>query len=484
MTSPAPTDPVSERARWRAFAVCLGAGFMTLLDVSIANVALPSIEDSLDADPSELQWIIAGYSLAFGLMLVPAGRFGDVLGRRGVFVTGLVGFVVFSAACGLAPSAEALAVLRLLQGLSAGILNPQVVGLIQELFRGSERGRAFGYFGATVGIATATGPLLGGVLIAMFGQDEGWRAVFLVNVPIGLALVPLALRYIPAARPARRRASLDVDIVGLALVGAAVVCVMLPFVVAAEGQGTGSPWWLVGIGAALFGAFVLWERRVERTGRSPVVTSSLARTRSFSFGIVVGTAYFGGFTGVFLLGTLYLQQGLGLTALQAGLTLTPFALLGALSASRSGRLVQRFGRWTVVGGIVVMCLGIIGVDLVVASIDGPGAAVAMAAFLGLAGLGNGIVISPNQTLTLAEVPVERGGSAGGVLQTAQRIGASIGVAIIASVFFAGLGDSSGAANGYGPAMSQGLIVTLALLGVALVAALTDALRRRRLAPAG
>lgn len=469
----------ADRARWHAFAVCLGAGFMALLDVSIVNVALPSIEDALDAGPSDLQWIVAGYSLAFGLMLVPAGRVGDVLGRRRLFVGGLIAFVIFSAACGMAPSAGVLALCRLLQGLSAGTLNPQVVGLIQQLFSGSARARAFGYFGATIGLSTATGPLVGGLLIAAFGQEHGWRAVFLVNVPIGLLLIPLALRYLPGhdRRPAGR---VDIDVVGLVLLGAAVVCVMLPFVVASEAQGD-APWWTVAVGLACGGLFAWWERRLERVGGSPVLPAALVRTPSFAFGVAVGTAYFAGFTGLFLLSTLYLQQGLQLTPLQAGLTLTSFALCGALSAARSGRMVQRFGRWTVVGGATVMIVGMVGVDLVAGSMDGPRTPLVIAACLAVAGLGNGNVVAPNQTLTLADVPVERGGSAGGVLQTAQRVGASVGIAVVAAVFFSNLG-SGGLAGGYGEAMSAGLRVNIALLCVAVVAAGVDALRRRRREP--
>ncbi|MPV36845.1 MFS transporter [Georgenia subflava] len=456
---------------------------MTLLDVSIVNVALPPIEASLDAGPSELQWIVAGYTLAFGLALIPAGRLGDLMGRREVFVVGLTAFVVASAACGFATSAEMLAITRLLQGIAAGLLNPQVIGLIQQLFRGAERGRAFGLYGATIGVSTATGPLLGGVLIGLFGEAEGWRAVFLVNVPIGAVLVPLALRHLPRAHPRPtldllRR--LDVDLVGLALVAATTLCLMLPFIIGAEDPDRG-PWWLIAAGAALLALFAWWERRTERAGRSTVVTAALLRTRSFTFGTALGTAYFAGFTGIFLVGTLYLQTGLGLTPLEAGLVQTPFALLGAVSSARSGALVARFGRWIVVAGILVMALGIIGVDITVGRFEGTAAAWGMAGWLALAGLGNGVVISPNQTLTLADVDVARGGTAGAVLQTTQRIGASLGVAVISAVFFADLAAGAGPdalADGYGPALSVALRVTLALLGLSLVVGIVDALRRR------
>lgn len=463
---------------------------MTLLDVSIVNVALPSIEASLGAGPSELQWIVAGYTLAFGLSLVPAGRVGDVLGRRGVLVAGLTTFVLSSTACGLATTAAMLAVTRLVQGISAGVLNPQVVGLIQQLFTGRDRARAFGYFGATVGISTATGPLVGGALLALFGAAEGWRAIFLVNVPIGAVLVPLALRHLPRPEPVARthHARLGIDVVGMVLMAASVLCVMFPFIVAA--QGPAAPWWLVGVGAALLGAFAWWERRTERAGRPPVVTASLARTRSFTFGAAIGTAYFAGFTTIFLIGTLYLQTGLGLTPFQAGLVQTPFALLGALSAAQSARLVGRFGRWAVVAGIVVMAAGVVGLDVNAGRLDGSAAAVAMAAWMALAGLGNGVVISPNQALTLDDVPVAQGGTAGGVLQTTQRIGTSVGVAVVTSVFFATLarGGDAGPAHGYGVAFQVGLRVALALIGVALAVAVADALRRRHLpdafSPAG
>src|SRR5881397_310558 len=190
---PAPdTDYTPDPLRWRALAVCLVAGFMSLLDVSIVNVALPSIAGGLHAGESSLQWIVSGYALTFGLLLVPAGRIGDARGRRPAFMWGLALFTLASVVCGLAPNDGVLIAARLVQGAAGGILMPQVSGLIQQLFQGAERGRAFGLLGASIGISTAVGPLLGGIIIAAFGAHEGWRFVFFVNLPIGVATLVLA----------------------------------------------------------------------------------------------------------------------------------------------------------------------------------------------------------------------------------------------------------------------------------------------------
>ncbi|WP_432505941.1 MFS transporter [Kineococcus arenarius] len=484
---PGGADP----ARWRALGVCLAVGFMTLLDVSIVNVALPSIESSLGAGPAQVQWIVAGYALAFGLVLVPAGRFGDLLSRRAVFLAGLAGFVLTSAAAGLVQSATALAVVRLLQGVTAGLVNPQVLALIQQLFTGAERGRAFAAFGTTVGLSTAVGPLLGGVILAVFGEEEGWRGVFLVNVPLGLVLLPLAWRWLPRQGSGGRRARPGFDVVGLVLLAAAVLLVMLPFVLTTGEGGSAARWWLLAPGALLLGLFALWERREDRRGHQPVVAADLVRTASFTRGAMIGVSYFAGFTGIFLVVTLYLQSGLGFTPLQAGLVQTPFALASAVLAQVGGRQVAERGRRVVVVGLVVVAVGLSAADVVAAAVQGTAGAIALAACLAVTGAGSGLVISPNQTLTLAEVPRNVAGTAGGVLQTGQRIGSAMGVAAVTAVFFSALAGEglSGAAGGrsgqvpaevqaaFGEALSTGLRVSIGLVVAALVFALLD-LRRR------
>lgn len=213
--------------RWRALSVTLVAGFMSLLDVSIVSVALPSIQHGLGTTPAEVQWVVSGYALTFGLALVPAGRLGDALGRRRMFLLALGAFVLFSALAGAAPTTTTLIVARLAQGLAAGALAPQNSGLIQQLFRGAERGRAFGMFGATVGISTAVGPVVGGLILTLAGEGDGWRWIFYINVPIGVLALVLAARLLPRGGSSRRE---HIDLVGVGLLGGAVLAVLLPLV--------------------------------------------------------------------------------------------------------------------------------------------------------------------------------------------------------------------------------------------------------------
>lgn len=458
--------------------MCLAIGFITMLDVSIVNVALPSIEKSLNASASQLQLIVAGYTLAFGLVLVPAGRLGDARGRRNLFLIGLIGFALTSLGAGLAPSDEALAVLRLLQGASAGMLNPQVVGTIQQMFSGYERGRAFGYFGATIGVSTAIGPLLGGLILQAFGTETGWRWVFFVNVPVVAVVLPLALRWLPktSARPVVPGAARPrLDIAGLVLIALAATAVMLPFVTTTGSGDDPARWWWLLVGLVIAVLTVLWERRYQRRTGAAVLDPRVIGDPAFRNGALLGMAYFAGFTSVFLVVTIYLQQIAGYTPLQAGLVGMPFAIGSAIAAQRSGRLVAQHGRALVVIGLVLVVIGLAGSDLVIRLVDPPAVAWALAGTQMIAGVGSGLVISPNQTLTLARVPVERAGVAGSMLQVGQRIGSALGVAVALSTFYSGLsaGLDGGAAAG------RALLITVALVTVALVIGVLDLLARRR-----
>jgi EmrB/QacA subfamily drug resistance transporter len=465
--------------RWMALAVCLAAGFMTLLDVSIVNVALPSIKQGLHAQSNELEWIVAGYALSLGLLLVPAGRFGDAHGRRPVFMVGVALFVVASAACALAPTALLLAGTRVVQGFAGGLISPQISGLIQSLFRGEERGKAFGLFGATIAVSTAVGPLAGGALIALFGVHDGWRAVFFVNLPIGAAILLLARRYLPAPTAAEHRPQ-ALDPLGVLLLGAAVVSILFPFI---EQDVLRSPLGvaLFPLGAVLLVVWVLHERRYGRT-REPLVSLELFRIRSYVLGAPVGLLYFAGFVAMFFMLTQYLQLGLNYPAWQSGLAATPFAI-GALVASTGSRQALRRGPKLVAFGLATFLVGMAGVWLAVGAHPGHDVALWTALPLLIAGVGGGLVISPNLTLTLSQVPTERAGSAGGLLQTGQRIGSAAGIAVTGMVFYSQLASSHG---DYASAFRYGIISIAVFVLAALVLVLADVFTRaaeRPLSPA-
>ena len=457
--------------RWRILAVTLVIGFMALLDVTIVNVALPSIREGLDASAAEVQWIVSGYALTFGLTLVAGGRLGDAYGRRRMMLIGLIGFIVSSAAVGLAPDEWWVVAARLAQGAAAGLLTPQNSGLIQQLFRGPERGRAFGYFGLTVSVSGALGPILGGLIIAALGEEHGWRAIFLVNVPIGLVAMVFVVRLVPgrdrdadAAASGRDR----LDVPGAALLGGGVLSVLLPLVSAMDGA---SPvLGMLALAPVLFYAFVRWERRVVGRGGAPLLdVALLSKAPGYASGILVGTLFFTGFTGVFLVLSVYLQDGLDLSPLATGLMLTPFAVGSALTASLAGRWVSVIGRKVTVIALVVVMVGLATVAGLVPGHGADGLWPLLVLPLLFAGLGGGGVVSPNFTLTLANVPPRMGGAAGGALQTGQRIGSALGAALMMSAYQVTLARTGDTA----PALLAALGAALTLLAGALWLAVRD-----------
>jgi len=449
--------------RWRVLAVALLVGFMSLLDVTIVNVAVPSIRAGLDTSAATVQWVVSGYALAFGMTLVAGGRLGDAHGRRRMMLLGMVGFVVSSAAVGLAPNASSIVVARLVQGASAGLLTPQNSGLIQQLFRGEERGRAFGMFGFTVAVASATGPLIGGVLIGLLGEEDGWRSLFLVNVPIGLVALLLIHRLVPDNVDADERRDPRIDVRGALLLGLTVVGVLYPLI--SLEAGAGLPLVLLVAVPPLAWAFVRWEQRTVRRGRPPLLDVSLLRTLpGYANGLLVGTLYFTGFTGIFLVLSVHLQEGVGLSPLDAALLLTPFAVGAATTSPLAGRLVGRVGRRVTLVALSVMMTGTaLSAWLVTSSSGSLWWTLAPAMFL--AGVGGGGVISPNFTLTLAEVPPTMGGAAGGALQTGQRIGSALGAALLMTVYQASLALTSPEL-----AARYALLAALVVLSIALAAA--------------
>jgi EmrB/QacA subfamily drug resistance transporter len=467
--------------RWRALAVCQLALFATLIDVSVTNVALPSIGRATDASPSQLQWIVTGYILAFALVPVLGGRLGDDRGRRRMFLVGVGGFVVTSAVVGITPDPRLLIVARVVQGMFGGLINPQVVGIVQQLFSGAERGRAFGAIGATVGTATAVGPLVGGLLIGLGGPSLGWRLVFFINVPIGLTAMVLARRWLPA-RDVRHGPPPRLDVTGAALLGLTTLCVLYPTV---QYDTVRDPrlFWLMVPALPLGAAFVRREWRLTRRHQDPLVDLRLFRRPTYTVGVLLALLFFCSFTGLPLVLALYYQLGLGFTALQSGLGITAFAVGSAISAPVAGRLVPRFGRPLVIVAVGFFAVGAVAIALVVSravtTTDPLQVSLQLALPLLLLGIGAGGIITPNQALSLADVDPRMGGAAGGVLQTSQRIGAAVGQAVIGSVFFAVLGGGSDHAR----ALTASVVVAMFFIAATLVLGLTDLLltRRRRIA---
>lgn len=468
--------PLSDRARWEAFAVCAAVAALTILDLSKINVGLPSIEIALGGGPTELQLIVAGYALAFGLTLVPAGRLGDIHSRKTMFVIGLTSFIAASVMCAVAPSIELLVAGRMFQGIAAGIQMPQVLGLIQQLFQGKQRAAAFGLFGAIIGVSTAFGPTLGGLLIAVGGDTDGWRLSFWMNVPLGVLALVYAIRLVPNTQR-RERQHTELDLTGILFLGIAIFCLMMPFVLTTGGPGDDPRRWylLAGFGLAAV-AFVWWEKRYVARGLSPVIDFGLFRLASYRNGILIATAYFAATPAMFLVTTLYLQQGLGFAAVFAGMITIPFALMSAYTSWLGGKLVNRWGRSLVLLGLVMVIVGFTLAIPIATFAPTEFVPLLLATVLGISGAGAGFVISPNQTLTLNEVPVVQGGVAGSVAQVGQRVGTAIGVAVASSTFFSTIfreTEGHDLIEVYGDAYRNGMFVTIGLLLVAVTFATLD-----------
>ena len=455
MDSPEP-DP----RRWRALLVTLAGGFMVLLDVTIVTVAVPSIQRGLGASAAGVQWVVSGYPLMFGLALVAGGRLGDALGRRRMYLVSLTAFILTSALCGAAPTLGFLIVARLLQGIAAGAITPQNAGLVQDMFRGAERGKAFGMLGATIGLSTAIGPVVGGTILNAFGEPDGWRWVFLVNIPVGLLTLVLAARLVP--RIERRPGRSDIDVVGMVLLGLTVLCVLFP-VVQSESGGLRRFWWLFGVAVPFGLAFLRWERRRVGRERAPLLDTRLfTEVRGYPSGALISGVYFAGFSGIWLTFALFLQNGLGFSPLASGLAVAPFSIGSAVSSVIAGRLVGRFGRRVTVFGLMTAALGLASVAVVVPLVPANRLAVAILLPMLVAGIGGGAVISPNNTMTLSNVPTRMAGVAAGVIQTGQRMGTAMGTALLAAVFHAGA-----AGRQFAKGMSFSLVCAVVLILVAL-----------------
>jgi EmrB/QacA subfamily drug resistance transporter len=430
--------PLSSRRAWQALVVLLAGMFMALLDTTIVNVALPTIRDSLNAGEDTLSWIISGYALAFGIALIPAGRVGDRIGHKWVFFAGLALFTVSSVACGLATSDIQLIVFRVIQGLAGGIFVPAVTAFIQLLFAPQKRGKAFAIMGAVIGVSSALGPVLGGLIIQGFGDTNGWRLVFGVNLPIGILALLAAIFFLPGTKelaPGAAEKS-GIDWIGLVLVSAGLVALLVPLI---EGEDQGWPLWTyltLGAGVVLIVAFGAWELLFARRGKSPLVPPHLFSHPAFTGGTILALVYFAAFTSIFFTISLLWQSGLGHSALESGLVSVPFAVGSIVGSSQSNRLAQRLGRTVLIIGTALVAIGLIWIWIILLNVAGADLTNwQLLVPLLIAGLGNGLFIAPNAQFIVATVDRAEAGAASGVISTMQRIGSAIGIAVIGSVLF-------------------------------------------------
>ena len=433
------SEPILDPRRWIILAVLLLAGFMNLVDVTIVNVAIPSLTADLDASSSEIEWVVAAYILSFALGLLPFGRLGDVVGRKRMFLIGISGFTIGSALCGLAPTVELLIASRFVQGLSSAMMMPQVLAIVQVTFSRQERGFAFSLFGVTAGMAAVTGPLAGGALIAADFYGLEWRPIFLVNIPIGLFAFIMGWRLIPWTKPGDFE---PVDVGGVALAASSVFMVVFPLV---EGREFGWPWWCFAMMASsvpLAAAFVKWEARRARLRTTQLLPISLLKNRHFLLGLTMTATLFAGIPGFFFVIAIFLQVGFGFTPLESGLTTTPFSVGVFVASLISGRFGSAYAKERLVAGPLILASGMGSLLYVVVGVTETVDHWAFLPPLVLAGLGMGITVAPLFATILTVVDNRDAGSGSGALQTFQQIGGALGVAVLGQIFFGVLSGAS------------------------------------------
>jgi EmrB/QacA subfamily drug resistance transporter len=420
--------------------VILVGVLLPMVDFFIVNVALPTIDADLRASQPLLELVVSGYATAYALLLVLGGRLGDSVGRRRLFLVGMAAFTATSLACGLAPNAPMLVVARAAQGAAAAMMVPQVLATIQAATSGERRARALARYGATGGLAAVLGQVVGGLLVSANIGGLGWRPIFLVNVPIGLAGLVLARRYVPDTRhgdPA------PIDLPGTALLGVTVLALLVPLT---EGRSLRWPDWTI---AALFlaplvaTAFWAVERRVERRGRTPLVPPSLVRHPTMQRGLLLAMPFFAGFGAFMFCYALLVQDGLHASALTAGLGLAPMAAAFLLASLSTSRLLARYGPKVLAAGGLLQALGLVALAVTVWQGWPHLAVIDLSPGLIIAGFGQGLLMSPLFGVVLSQVPAAAAGAGSGVLTTTQQTALALGVATLGSLFLALAGDGAG-----------------------------------------
>lgn len=422
---------LTERQRSIAFFTVLIVVVLEVADSTIVNTALPAIQTALGASPAAMQWIVAGYLLTLGSLLLLGGRLGDAFGYRRMFLIGVSCFVAASVLCGLAQSATQLVLARILQGAAGAVMAPQTMAIVQLLYTPLERVARLAWFGIIVGLSAIVGPIIGGVLIELDPFGLGWRLIFLINLPVGALALFLGTTSLPVIRPS---GTLRIDPLGAALFAFGFGGILLALIQGAE---LGWPAWalaLIAVGAALVA--LGWRRAVRRSraGEAAIVEPSLFKLKTFRWGIAAALAFSSGAMGFLLILAVSLQQGLGLTPLATALIHIPFGLGVMLGVGLIGpRLLPRFGRWLPLSGGVMMLVGVLSSLALIAS--GVSGGVPLILVLALGGAGFGTLSGPLGPIVVAEVDRAHAGTASATMRTAQQLGGSFGIAIVGAAYF-------------------------------------------------
>ncbi len=501
---PAPVPPGTaapatdvQPLRWLAFAIVLTAAVMDLLDSTIAQVAAPAIRHDLGGSYAVIEWITAGYTLAMAVGLLTGGRLGDLFGRKRMLLAGMAGFVVASAACAAAANPGELIAARAAQGALGAVMLPQVFGLIRDLFAAQEMGKAFGVYGPVMGLSAMLGPIASGGLISLNVLGTGWRMIFLINVPVGLAALAAGARLLPAGAhgPARgpggahrpggahgpseaRGARLDLP--GMALAGAGMFLLVFPLV---QGRELGWPLWILALLAAsvpVLAGFAWYQVRRRRAGRTPLMEPGIFTHRGYASGAVFSLVFVGSMGGIVLIFNVFLQAGLGFSPWHSAITTAPWAAGAFAGSAIGGMTMQALGRRVLLAGLIVEAAGLLALYAVLRGAGSGVTSLDLLAPMIVGGIGMGMVFVPLFDIVMAAVEPHEMGSASGVLQTVNSLGMSLGVAGLGAIFFGLLGGHAARPQSFvGPAGWTAL-ATIALLALAFAVAFWLPRRAREL----